>query len=105
MCFGKRLEQVRKDKRINQCDLAKKLNLTQQTISSYEKGINKPSIDILLGLSIELGVSCDYLLTGRIASDINSEDQVEVLSLYKRIPRTKHKQVIEILSTFINEKN
>lgn len=105
MCLGKRLEQIRKDKKINQSDLAKIIGLTQQTISSYEKGVNKPSIDILLRLAAELNVSSDYLLFGNMDTEKLSEEQKEILNVYGKIPQEKKRHAKEVLKTFVENKN
>lgn len=105
MCFGKRIEQRRKEKNIKQYDLAKLIGLTQQTISSYEKGKNKPSIDILRRLAEELDVSSDYLLYGNVVNKGLTEEQKEVLYVYDKIPKEKKNHAKQVLNTFIDKKN
>ena len=39
MSFGDNLERIRKDKKVSQAKLGAALGLTQQMVSSYEKGI------------------------------------------------------------------
>lgn len=104
MCFGKRLELLRKEKNIKQCDLANTIGLTQQTISSYEKGKNKPSIDILLRLANELDVSSDYLLYGNVANKELTEEQRELLFVYDKIPKEKKNHAKQVLNTFIDKR-
>jgi len=60
--FGKRLQEARVNKGLNQFQLAEKMNLKQTAISNYEKGISEPSFDKLIKLTKILGVSLDYLL-------------------------------------------
>ena len=69
-----RIKELREEKNISQLELAKKLNLTQQSISLYEKGEREPSIDVLKNIANFFNVSLDYLL-GK--SDIRNYDEDE----------------------------
>ena len=69
-----RIKELREEKNISQLELAKKLNLTQQSISLYEKGDREPSIDVLKSIANFFNVSLDYLL-GK--SDIRNYDENE----------------------------
>lgn len=66
-----RLEMLRKEKGLSQEIFAKKVNMTQQRISSYEKGKREPDIETLKTFADFFGVSIDYL-TGN--SDIRDTD-------------------------------
>lgn len=57
-----RIKQLREEKGISQLEFAKKINLTQQSVSAYEKGIREPSLDILKTIADFFGVSTDYIL-------------------------------------------
>lgn len=105
MSFKERLESLRKEKKINQSDLAKKIGLTQQTISSYEKGKIRPSMDILYRLAEELGVTSDYLLNGNVPnydSELTNE-QKDFLKVIEKIPKDKKDLAKDILNTFIDK--
>ena len=60
--FGNRLRSARKMAGLSMEDLVKKAGgvVTKQSISKYEKGIMKPSSDVLLRLSSALGVKPEY---------------------------------------------
>lgn len=58
-----RIKQLREEKGISQLEFAKKINLTQQSVSAYEKGIREPSLDILKTIADFFGVSTDYILS------------------------------------------
>lgn len=57
-----RIKQLRQEKSLKQDDLAKTFGISQQTISSYEKGIREPDIATLKKLANFFDVSLDYLL-------------------------------------------
>lgn len=60
--FGKRLSGLRKSTQVTQQELASFMNVTQATISNWEKGKKNPNIQDLIDLSNFFNVSSDYLL-------------------------------------------
>ena len=58
----KNLRAVREDRDIKQKDIAKILNVSQNTYSQYETGVIALTADVLIKLSKYYGVSIDYLL-------------------------------------------
>ena len=59
--FGKRLLEVRKDKKMSQDDLAKKLDVHGAVIRRYERGDISPSIEVVAKIADALEVSVDNL--------------------------------------------
>lgn len=57
-----RLKEIRLNKGITQEDLAKELNVGQNTISLWERGLRSPRVDTLLKLSEFFGCTVDDLL-------------------------------------------
>ena len=62
MEIGKRIRELRREQKITQTQLAKKLNTTQDTVSLWELGKSYPDILSLVKLTEIFGVSADYLL-------------------------------------------
>lgn len=60
--YSIKLKEAREKKKIKQSEIASILNTTQQTISSYENGIRKPSLDRLVELAQILDVTLDELI-------------------------------------------
>lgn len=60
--FSIRLKELRTIYNISQSDLASYLDLNRAQVSNYEKGISKPSLDIIEKIADYFGVSIDYLL-------------------------------------------
>ena len=58
----KNLRSIREDKDIKQRDIAKYLNVSQNTYSQYETGVISLTAEILIKLSDYYNVSIDYLL-------------------------------------------
>ena len=60
--LGQRINELRSAYGWSQVDLAKKLNVTKQTVSNWENENIQPSIQMLIQLSRLFGVTTDYLL-------------------------------------------
>ncbi|MBR4973503.1 MAG: helix-turn-helix transcriptional regulator [Clostridia bacterium] len=58
----KNLRAIREDKDIKQKDIAKHLNVSQNTYSQYETGIISLTAEVLIKLADFYNVSIDYLL-------------------------------------------
>lgn len=59
---GERIKELRKEKNLTQSDLAKILNVTQDSISLWEKNKRLPDTPYIVLLAMYFGVSSDYLL-------------------------------------------
>ena len=63
--IGTRIAQRRKELNLTQEKLAEQMNVSIQMVSNLERGNKAIRIDNLLRISEILGVSTDYILTGR----------------------------------------
>ncbi len=63
-----RFKELRIKRNITQVDLAKQIDVKQETISAYESSKALPSADALIKIADYLNTSTDYLL-GRINDD------------------------------------
>ena len=71
MNVGKNIAKFRKEKNLTQEELAKSINVSPKTISSYENNRNLPTIETLLLLSQVLDVSIDEIV-GKTNKDKNA---------------------------------
>lgn len=87
--FSKRIRELRIQNKISQVDLAKRLNVTKQAISSYENGNRSPSHEIIISLSRHFNVSTDYLygLSNKthVSLDVSKLNPTQVLLIEKLI--------------------
>ncbi|MBN1368555.1 MAG: helix-turn-helix transcriptional regulator [Dehalococcoidales bacterium] len=65
MSLGQRIKDRRQALKLTQQELAKALKLTPQHISAIEKDKRVPALASLAKLAEELGVTVDYLATGK----------------------------------------
>ena len=60
--FAERLKSLRKEKGLNQEELARAIGCTQRKISYWEQGTIEPDLISLWKISDYFQVTCDYLL-------------------------------------------
>jgi transcriptional regulator with XRE-family HTH domain len=65
LSLGKRIRQRRGALKISQRDLAQAIGVTPQHVSLIEQDRRIPSLDFLMKSAKELGVTIDYLVTGK----------------------------------------
>lgn len=81
--MGSRLCQRRKELHLTQKELAERVNISNNHMSGIENGEKRPSLETLLIICHELGISLDYLFHGVMYTDINSEiiDKIKLCSI------------------------
>lgn len=60
--LGQKLKELRKEQKLNQKQIAEKLNIHQVTYQGYETNKHKPDIDTLAKIADILHTSMDYLM-------------------------------------------
>ncbi len=63
--LGERIALLRRGQGWNQAELARRLHISTSAVGMYEQGRREPSLSGLVELAGVLGVSADYLLTGK----------------------------------------
>ncbi|HEM8139364.1 MULTISPECIES: helix-turn-helix domain-containing protein [Providencia] len=59
---GKIIKRIRRERGMTGDELARKLNISQQQMSRYERGVNKISLSTLFNLSIILNVPLEKII-------------------------------------------
>lgn len=62
--LGARIAALRRQANLSQAELAARLQVSPSALGMYEQGRREPSMETLVKLARELGVTTDYLLTG-----------------------------------------
>jgi len=73
-----RIKQLRNEKKLSQAALGEHLNLTQQAIAKWEKGISEPDSENINKLAYLFGVTTDYLL-GKESTNSAHEKELPTL--------------------------
>ncbi|WP_050184329.1 helix-turn-helix domain-containing protein [Domibacillus robiginosus] len=100
--IGERLKKLRKEKKLTQEELGKKVNVTKVSISGYETGNRSPDSETLQKLADFFNVSIDYLL-GR--SDLKNIDLLdEDIRMLNVLHDSKNKHFFKEISLYEEEK-
>ena len=103
-----RLKELRTEKNLTQEEVAKEIGTSQTNIGRWEKGLNEPSSSFVVKLANFFEVSTDYLLgrsddfgnvtvTTASPSAALTPDELELLELYKKLPKTRQKTVLDTI--------
>jgi len=82
MGFGIRLAMLRKERKISQGELAKKVGIHPNVLGRYEREETTPSIDIVTKLSDALNVSLDYLV-GKVDVELDKNLIEKIITIQK----------------------
>ena len=76
--LNERIKILRMARNLSQVELAKKLNVSKQSVSNWENDNIQPSIDMLVKITNVFSVSADYLL------GIDTRRYIEVTDLTEK---------------------
>lgn len=107
------LKNLRKEKKLNQKDIADYLGITQQAYQKYENGTSEMSGSTIKKLAGFYGVTTDYLL-GRDTSEPEPLDDLErqfnmtllekkILEGYLALPKDMRGDLMEFLQKSVRE--
>ena len=91
--MGKRIIDERKKLKLSQEELSEKADVSPQLLSTAERGSKALRPENLLKISIALGVSTDYLLTG----DIVDKDLLVISNKFKSATPEQIRTIEEII--------
>ena len=100
---GKRIKEIRNDKKLNQREFAKRLTLSQNHISYLEKGIRKITEKFINDLCKEYNVNKEWLLTGTgekyidMIEGLNIDDE-EIKNFLKKFMQLDMKTKVAIMN-------
>lgn len=104
--LGKQIESLRRRKGLSQAELARQLHISPSAVGMYEQERREPSIDVLIAMSEEFGVTLDYLVTGKVCTltDPRIHEQAahvtEALSVLKDLSRQD--LIVLLVTTYLN---
>lgn len=82
--MGERIKKLRKEKKLNQEDLRKVLDVSQRTMSMIENNESDLSVKDIEKLSIFFNVSINYLIKGKEEESTISETEQEIIQLVRK---------------------
>ena len=92
--IGEFILENRKKKKLTQSELAKKLKVSNHTISNWENGKSMPSYELLIPLTKELDISITELINGEFESNKEEPNKIveKTINFLKKIDRDKKKK-------------
>jgi transcriptional regulator with XRE-family HTH domain len=99
--FAARMKSRRKELGITQTEIAKNLSVTPQHVSAIEQSTHLPSLNFVVELAEQLGITTDYLLTGK---EQLTPDTIAVIRADHHLPFELKEALVTIIKTF-REKN
>lgn len=99
-----KLKELRKEKKLNQIDIAKILNVAISTYGGYEQETSEPNIETLCKLADYYHVSLDYLVGRQFGSDLGYLDELDrnLLEVSKQLNNLNKMQLIAYASGLLS---
>lgn len=96
--FSNRIREARERQKMTQKMLSIRLGIAQTTVSGWENGSKRPSVDTIVQISDILGVSTDYLLdkTDSPVTVIRSDSTSQDVSPFERKIIDSYRSLSEI---------
>lgn len=79
---GNLIIQLRKEKGKTQKELANMLNVSDRTISKWERGVGCPDVSLLQDISNVLNINIEKLLSGNLVPNITDGGNIKKLKFY-----------------------
>lgn len=101
-----RIKELRENRRLIQAILASELNITQQSLSKYERDITTIKIDILKSIAEYFNITTDYLLgvsdvkrdlQGQMKMNKDIDEYYDLIEVYKGLDKYDKEMVWSIL--------
>ena len=110
--LGNTIKELRRNKHITQKDLAKLMNVSQQTVGAWETGRAIPGSDTLGELADLFNVSTDYLLGRNTQSkadkvhNMSVDEALGTIMSFEGQPVTDHDKKVmkDILESYLRNK-
>ena len=71
--IGPRIAALRRERGLSQSELARRIQVSPSALGMYEQGRREPSADTMVALADSLGVTTDFLLTGRVSGPAEAD--------------------------------
>lgn len=104
MSFGRNLERIRKGKKISQAKLGEMLGLTQQMVSSYEKDLSSPNVDVLIKIADYFNVSIDSLVEHVVKKPDGDNAEARFMRYFENLNETDRERCITIVQTLLEDR-
>lgn len=104
MRIGERVLKILEQKGLKQSDLALYLGTKPSTVNGWKNENRNPSCEYILPICEFLGITTDYLLTGKEPNNTNdklSDDETNLIELYRKLPNEDKREFIGELRGYL----
>ena len=104
--MGNRIKELRKAHHMSQIHLSIELEVSQETVSAYEKGKHYPSFQNLVKMSEIFNAPIDYImgLSDSTVSNTLSENENTLISLYRNLNGANREKAIAYIQGLADSK-
>ncbi len=101
--FGRRIKELRKQKKWSQKELAAKVDARFSMLNKYECGLNTPPLDRIIKFAEVFDITIDYLLTGDRSEErpLHNIRMLERFRALENFPSEDQEVVIKIIDSMI----
>lgn len=105
--LGKRIQELRKQAKFSQVELADKINISKSQMIRYEnKGVQPPA-DILNKMADIFNTSVDFLINGnndeKAKATLKNSELLQKLKDIEALPEREKNVILEIISAYIRD--
>jgi transcriptional regulator with XRE-family HTH domain len=98
--IGAKISLLRKEKNWSQGDLAKHLEASREIIGKYERGENLPSVEMVVKMAKEFGVTADYLI-GEGENAVFDKEIVDRINDIQKMDSETRSILFNVIDTYI----
>lgn len=99
--FGVIIQKLRKEHKYSQKELGDHLGIGVSTISMWESEKREPDLTHLMAIANLFHVSVDYILYGKVDDVKLSQQEQEVLDLFRQLPIEQQYEIKGIIKGFL----
>ena len=101
--IGKFIQETRKEQSLTQRELAEKLNISDKTVSKWERGSGLPEVSLMLPLCEVLKISVNELLSGERLDEklYHKRAEENIMDLLKEKAEAKKKIIMSVIIALI----
>ena len=103
MNFGRNIKEIRERAGYTQRQVADRLQVTPAAVSKWERNTNEPNIGQVTKMCEMFGCTIQELL--QVEEKFLSGEEIELLSMYRRVPCDVQEIVLTILRSRVKEQN
>ncbi len=100
--LNQRIARLRKERGLTQVELSKKIGITRELVSDYERGKIRPHYEMIVRFALAFEITTDELLGLKIPKTINKTPSLKVMRRLNKIEQLPFSQQRVLLQTIDN---